>query len=197
MWALLTVYQVLRTAMCDAVETMPGTDPDRAAFTIAYQAARDEVIRGHTPGGTPTGRIARRNLTHLLPARRPRTSARTVKAGNSRYQAHANRPDPRPRTTQPITALRTTIHRPPTPPPPLPATGTPILFTTRHTPHTARINRKLDQLRPPPQRPHTAREIAEYLHETNLNSLRDQLSKYAQTGIPHKTAPPPTPSTTP
>jgi len=191
MWALLTVYQLLRTVMCDAVESTGGTDPDRACFTIAYQAARDEVIRGRTGTGAPVGDIGRRVLRHLLPARRPRVSARTVKVGNSRYQDHKHRPDPRPRTSQRITALHITVHQPatPTPPPPLPATGTPVLITARHTPPTARINRLLDLLRHQPDRPHTAREIAEYLHETNLNSLRVQLSKYAQNGILHKTTP--------
>lgn len=190
-WALLTVYQALRTAMCDAVETAPGTDPDRAAFTIAHQAARDELIRGHTPAPAGPGRIGARVLAALLPRRRTRVSARTVKAGNSRYQAHARQPDPRPRTSQPVTALHIAIHEPPTPtpPPPLPATGTPPRIGTRHTPQPARINRILDLLRHQPHRAHHALEIAEYLDESNLNSLRVQLSKYAQNGIIHKTAP--------
>ncbi|MDT9694345.1 transposase, partial [Streptomyces sp. P9(2023)] len=29
MWALLTAYQALRTAMTDATDSVPGTDPDR------------------------------------------------------------------------------------------------------------------------------------------------------------------------
>jgi hypothetical protein len=28
MWALLAVYQALRTAITDAVQSVPGTDPD-------------------------------------------------------------------------------------------------------------------------------------------------------------------------
>jgi hypothetical protein len=31
-WALLTAYQTLRTAMTDATDSVPGTDPDRAGF---------------------------------------------------------------------------------------------------------------------------------------------------------------------
>ena len=31
MWALLAVYQALRTAVTDAVQSVPGTDPDRAS----------------------------------------------------------------------------------------------------------------------------------------------------------------------
>ncbi|AEM85010.1 IS4 family transposase [Streptomyces violaceusniger] len=43
-YALLVVYQLLRTAMADATSTRPGTGPDRAGFSIAWQAARDQVI---------------------------------------------------------------------------------------------------------------------------------------------------------
>lgn len=35
MWALLTLYQALRTTMVEAAESLPGTDPDRCCFTIA------------------------------------------------------------------------------------------------------------------------------------------------------------------
>ena len=38
-WALLTLYQALRREMVTAAETVPGTDPDRASFTIALQTA--------------------------------------------------------------------------------------------------------------------------------------------------------------
>ena len=37
LWALLTLYQLLRAAMVDAVETRPGTNPDRASFTNALK----------------------------------------------------------------------------------------------------------------------------------------------------------------
>jgi hypothetical protein len=38
-WALLAVYQALRTAVTDAVQTVPGTDPDRASWQVAVEAA--------------------------------------------------------------------------------------------------------------------------------------------------------------
>ncbi|MGI5508668.1 transposase [Streptomyces sp. CA-106131] len=44
MWALLALHQALRTVMVDAAESAPGTDPDRCAFTIALQTARDQVV---------------------------------------------------------------------------------------------------------------------------------------------------------
>ena len=45
MWSLLALYQALRSVMVDAAETTPGTDPDRCAFTIALQTARDPAVR--------------------------------------------------------------------------------------------------------------------------------------------------------
>jgi hypothetical protein len=45
MWALLSLYQIIRTAMVTAVESVPGTDPDRASFTTALTTARDLVIQ--------------------------------------------------------------------------------------------------------------------------------------------------------
>jgi hypothetical protein len=82
-WALLTVYQLLRMAMVTAVETHPDIDPDRASFTTALQAARDELAaaRGICPD-TPVdlpGAIGRAILATLLPPRRTHYSARRVK----------------------------------------------------------------------------------------------------------------------
>ena len=42
-YALLVTYQALRAAIADAASTVPGTDPDRASFTIALNTARDQV----------------------------------------------------------------------------------------------------------------------------------------------------------
>ena len=124
-WALLTVYQLLRMAMVTAVETRPGTNPDRASFTTALQAARDQLTAaaGICPGGPAdlTGVIGRAVLATLLPARRPRFSARTVKCSTSRYH---NRDDQRPRAATAITAIHVTMRTPPL------DTG-----TTQHRPH--------------------------------------------------------------
>ena len=97
LWALLTLYQLLRMAMVTAVETRPGTDPDRASFTSALEAAREELTaaRGVCPDGPAdlSGVIGRAVLATLLPARRLRYSARKVKCATSRY---LNRDDGRP-----------------------------------------------------------------------------------------------------
>ena len=41
MWALLALYQALRTAVTDAVQSRPGTDPDRASYRIAVETAQN------------------------------------------------------------------------------------------------------------------------------------------------------------
>jgi len=96
-YALLVVYQLLRTAMADATSSRPGTDPDRAGFSIAWQAARDQVILA---AGVITdtvidlaGTIGRHVLAGLLPQRRLRVSPRIVKRAISKYQARGPRID--------------------------------------------------------------------------------------------------------
>jgi hypothetical protein len=90
-YALLVSYQLLRTAMADATSCVPGTDPDRASFTIAWQTARDQLTRAaEIIAGTIidlAGTIGRNVLASLLPARRLRVSPRTVKRAYSKYQA--------------------------------------------------------------------------------------------------------------
>jgi len=113
LWALLTLYQLLRMAMVDAIETRPGTNPDRASFTTALEAARDQLTAaaGICPPG-PAGLtvIGRAVLATLLPARRPRFSARKVKCATSRYLNHG---DQRPHTVTAITAISVTVRTPP------------------------------------------------------------------------------------
>ncbi len=90
-YALLITYQLLRTAMADATSTQPGTDPGRASFTIARQAARDQIVQAAGVIAGPVidlaGTIGRHVLTSLLPARRLRLSPRIVKRAMSKYQA--------------------------------------------------------------------------------------------------------------
>lgn len=106
-WALLVAYQALRTAMSDAVLHRPGIDPDRAAFTIALNTARDQIIRA--AGITPrtridlVGRIGTAILDNLLPARRERSRPRVKKrAISSKYRAVGRNTDHR--------THKTTIH---------------------------------------------------------------------------------------
>jgi hypothetical protein len=90
-YALLTVYQLLRTVMTDATDSVPDTDPDRASFTVALQAARDQLILAHAVIAEEevdlVGAIGRRVLQRLQPARRQRIKQRIVKRALSKYNA--------------------------------------------------------------------------------------------------------------
>jgi len=84
-------YQILRLAMADATVGQPGTDPDRASFTIALHTARDQLIQAagviaHTSVDL-VGVIGRAVLANLLPDRRVRVSPRIVKRAISKYNA--------------------------------------------------------------------------------------------------------------
>ncbi|MFV2110599.1 IS4 family transposase [Micromonospora sp. LOL_015] len=98
-YALLVVYQILRTAMTDATDSRPGTSPDRASFTTALNAARDQVT--HAAGVLAdtvidlVGAIGRAVLAHLLPERRIRVKTRMIKRSNSKYQARGPNVDRR------------------------------------------------------------------------------------------------------
>ncbi len=96
------------------METRPGTDPDRASFTSALEAAREELTaaRGVCPDGPADlpGVIGRAVLATLLPARRLRYSARKVKCATSRY---LNRDDGRPHAATAITSIDITMRTPP------------------------------------------------------------------------------------
>jgi hypothetical protein len=112
-WALLALYQAIRREMVLAAETVPGTDPDRASFTIALQTAigtvtaASGVISSDAPG---LGRIGRAVLDGLLPPRRPRVSVRKVRSPLSRW----NKADPhRPAKSTPVTAIGITLQQPP------------------------------------------------------------------------------------
>ncbi|WP_241002310.1 hypothetical protein [Streptomyces sp. CB01881] len=90
-WALLTVYQALRTPMTDATASVPGTTPDRAGFLTVLAAARDQLVLA---AGVITGNdidlvgvIGRHILARLPPAQRVRTRGRIVKRAISTYDA--------------------------------------------------------------------------------------------------------------
>ncbi len=188
MWALLTVYQALRSMMVTAVETVPGCDPDRAGFTVALEAARDTVVgvagtaAAATPSGRPdlVGHIGTHVLKALLPKRRMRLSARIVKCGTSRYNIW-NR-DGRPRDSTPITAIVITVH-----PPVLPATHAPDRAASGRWGQVCRILAENSN-----QAMH-ARDIAGHLGliatERMLSGFNAQLCYWARNGRRIRTAP--------
>jgi len=186
LWALLTLYQLLRMAMVTAVETRPGTDPDRASFTSALEAAREELTaaRGVCPDGPADlpGVIGRAALATLLPARRQRYSARKVKCATSRY---LNRDDGRPHAATAITSIEITVRTPPLsrgrPRRYSPARPRPPQPPTRRQRITAIITSQ-------PPRDWTGYELA-----TRLNAppryLLSQLAEWARAGFFTRTAP--------
>jgi Insertion element 4 transposase N-terminal/Transposase DDE domain len=114
-WALLALYQAIRREMTLAAETIPGTDPDRASFTIALHAAINTLASPDVlPGSQPAGRIGQAVLAALLPPRRPRVSIRKVKSPLSRW--HRATPG-RPARSTPLTKITATLHDPPQPAP--------------------------------------------------------------------------------
>ncbi|MEU1276519.1 IS4 family transposase [Streptomyces sp. NPDC005799] len=108
LWALLTVYQTTRRAMVDAVESRPGTNPDRASFTIALHAVREQLVaaEGILSPADVSGGVTGAVLTGLLPLRRARTSARLVKCPISQYTVAGQS---RPKNSQRITAESVTL----------------------------------------------------------------------------------------
>jgi hypothetical protein len=89
--ALLVTYQILRTAMADATNSQPGTDPDRASFTTALHTARNQLINAAGIIAETVidlvGTIGRHVLNNLMPTRRLRVAPRVVKRAISKYQA--------------------------------------------------------------------------------------------------------------
>lgn len=164
LWAHLTVYQALRRAMAEAIETTPGADPDRASFTIALETAKDQLITatGVLPDNGP-GRIGQAVLDNLLPRRRPRIAPRRVKCPISRYAAP-------PDQAQILGASRITD----------------VAVTVRQAPDQApegRRDRTLQLLRTDPALSWRACEIARGIGLDNAQGLRAELGRWVREGI--------------
>jgi hypothetical protein len=209
---MLTLYQLLCTAMVEAIETRPGLDPDRASFTTALQTARDQLVTaaGVLPiadlpvddrpadladdeagrAQSRLGLIGTAVLATLLPARRPRYSNRNVKCSTSRYHA---RDDGRPALPTAIVAIDITVRTPPI-----------NLTPTRRPPARQRHRHPHGPTTPSAPRPPTRRErvtaillseprhdwhgweLAQRLQITQHNLLT-QLSEWARLGFIERT----------
>ncbi|MFC5200556.1 transposase [Streptomyces kaempferi] len=189
MWALLTLYQALRTMMVEAAESLPGTDPDRCCFTVALQTARDQVVQAAAVITDPAdaghlGLIGHRILTRLLPPRRRRVSTRKVKSPMSRYSTRHE--DGRPDTSRTITGLDINVLEPPQSRPKLPA----VSRDDRHTALTERRrHRILALLENDPNRLWRPRDIASHFGDITMETMYRQLSRWAETGLIHKLGP--------
>ncbi|MFE7311451.1 IS4 family transposase, partial [Streptomyces sp. NPDC057546] len=189
MWALLTLYQALRTVMVEAAESLPGTDPDRCCFTVALQSARDQVVQAAAvitdpADATRLGLIGHRILTRLLPPRRRRVSTRKAKSPMSRYSTRHE--DGRPDSTRTVTGLDITVLGPPESRPQFPA-------VSRDDRHTAlaerRRHRILALLEKAPDRLWRPRDIASHFGDITMETMYRQLSRWAETGLIHKLGP--------
>jgi transposase IS4-like protein/DDE family transposase len=180
LWAQLALYQTLRRAMVDAVESAPGTDPDRAGFTVALQATRDQVI---TAGGiipaTAVPRaeaISRAVLNNLLPPRRARLSARKVKCPVSRYPVEQN--EKRPARSQNIVAIAIDVLARAAS-----RTSPQLPETTDARSGTSRWDRALQLLRTEPDRSWRPTELAAALEISHYRSFCAQLGQWTKEGI--------------
>ncbi|MGW7754998.1 IS4 family transposase [Streptomyces violaceusniger] len=187
MWALLALYQALRTVMVEAAESRPGTDPDRCGFTITIQSARDLVVQAAgiiRPAGVTTGIagvIGNRILAGLLPPRRPRISTRKVRSPVSRYAERQD--DGRPSASSPVTSLDVAILDPE---PDLPT----VSHDDRYTPLAdRRRGQVVDLLHADPDRHWHTRDLARHLGNITLGTMYRQLDRWAAQGLISKTGP--------
>ncbi|WP_328371445.1 IS4 family transposase [Streptomyces sp. NBC_00445] len=190
LWAQLTLYQLLRTAMVDAVESLPGTDLDRASFTIALEAARDQVVAAHgvlDEDAGLVGRIGQAVLAHLLPARRPRISSRKVKSPIPRY---ARTDDRLPLNSTKIASITISVHAAQPSTPAFVSRRHPFSPTASHprAPQSLPlIDRTIVFLNSHPGRYWNATDLAHALAVNNINSFRVLLSRWAGQGHIAKT----------
>ena len=89
--ALLTLYQLLRMAMATAIETRPGTDPDRAASPPRWKPPKTSSPPPPDGPGRP-GRTARRDR----PGRAGHLAARPQAPGQRPQGQMRHLPVPQP-----------------------------------------------------------------------------------------------------
>lgn len=89
-YALLSGYQALRLAVADALLGQEAA-PDRAGFTIALNAARDQLVQAAGVIADTVvdlvGAIGKAVRAGLLPHRRTRVCPRVVKRAISKHRA--------------------------------------------------------------------------------------------------------------
>ncbi|BAC68022.1 MULTISPECIES: IS4-like element ISSav1 family transposase [Streptomyces] len=168
LWAHLTVYQALRRAMVEAVETLPGTDPDRASFTVALETAKEQLITAANvlPDAGP-GRITSALLHDLLPPRQARVNPRRVKCPISRYAAPPDQAQAFGASR--ITSIAVTVH------------------SSAGTGSDGRRDHTLQLLRTNPLRTWRACEIARGIGLDDARGLRAELGRWVREGILRRT----------
>lgn len=116
-YAVLTAYQTVRLAITDTITATTTdrlvTDPTRASFTVALNAARDQIVLAAGVIADTVvdlvGKIGTAVLSNLLPPRRIRISPRVVKRAISKHRAKGDidRTNYQATTTINITELTT------------------------------------------------------------------------------------------
>jgi hypothetical protein len=115
LWALLAVYQALRTLIVRAA-ARAGTDPDRVSFTAALSAARRTMTAPRRQLAAALDRAETEILAVTVPLREGRIYPRAARQPRPRYPARSTAKTP---ISQHATATITitTPHPPPAPPP--------------------------------------------------------------------------------
>ena len=115
LWALLSVYQALRTLIVRAA-ARAGTDPDRVSFTAALSAARRTMTAPRRQLAAALDRAETEILAVTVPLREGRIYPRAARQPRPRYPARSTAKTP---ISQHATATITiTTHHPPPAPPP-------------------------------------------------------------------------------
>lgn len=182
MWAILTLYQALRTVMCEAAESVPGTDPDRMRFALALETARTHTTLANLGESTDRlGPIGRAVLAEPNPARRARHSQRKLKSPGNRYTYK----DPtRPTASTPITTIDIQVLTPAPPPAPSAPLDEPEKPPGK--------NHVLALFRQAPDQALSLREITALLEipgPVHTNRLGTRLNRWHHQGLLIKTAP--------
>ncbi|MFE8950609.1 transposase, partial [Streptomyces sp. NPDC007856] len=168
LWAHLTVYQALRRAMVEAVETLAGTDPDRASFTVALETAKEQLVTAaNVLPDTGPGRITSALLHDLLPPRQARVNPRRVKCPISRYAAPPDQAQGLGASR--ITSIAVTVH------------------SSAGTGSDGRRDRTLQLLRTNPLQSWRACEIACGIGLDDSRGLRAELGRWVREGILRRT----------
>lgn len=154
--------------MVEAVETLPGTDPDRASFTVALETAKEQLITAaNVLPDTGPGRVTSALLHDLLPPRQARVNPRRVKCPISRYAAP-------PDQAQVLGASRIT-------------SIAVIVHLSAGTGSDGRRDRTLQLLRTNPLRTWRACEIARGIGLDDARGLRAELGRWVREGILRRT----------
>jgi hypothetical protein len=196
-WAMLVLYQLLRTAMLEAIESMTASaatarlNPDRASFTVALETARDQVVLADEvlpdhADPLRLGAIETAVIAAPLPQRRARWSSRKVKRRRFRWSQRddGSRPDLPTKITSIDIAINTPAPIDPNPEQVMQrraarASRGPAApqRPPRHTRRTTTIN----LMETDPERLWSGKEIAEYLNAPPRNILT-QLAEWSRHG---------------